>query len=109
MFSCRPRRLLTPRLSRDAGSWSLRSSWGCLWRTSRSPPNTHVTAWAQAPTWLAFLSVSPSLDFIGVGADVDAGVDVGADADVGAGVGAVGTGADAIVTGFVHVVMMDCE
>ena len=28
-----------------------------------------------------FLSVSPSLDLIGVGADVDAGVDVGADAD----------------------------
>ena len=44
--------------------------------------NTHVTAWAQAATWLTFLSVSPSLDFIGVGADVDAGVDVGAGADV---------------------------
>ena len=24
--------------------------------------NTHVTAWAQAATWLTFLSVSPSLD-----------------------------------------------
>ena len=47
--------------------------------------NTHATAWAQAATWLTFLSVSPSLDFIGVGADVDAGVDVGAGADVGAG------------------------
>ena len=46
---------------------------------------------------MTFLSVSPSLDFIDVGADVDAGVDVGADADVGAGVGAVGTGADAVV------------
>ena len=33
---------------------------------------------------MTFLSVSPSLDFIGVGADVDAGVDVGAGADVGA-------------------------
>ena len=61
--------------------------------------NTHVTAWAQTATWLTFLSISPSLDFIGVGADVDAGVDVGADADVGAGVGAVGTGADAVVVG----------
>ena len=61
--------------------------------------NTHVTAWAQAATWLTFLSVSPSLDFIGLGADVDAGVDFGADADVGAGVGAVGTGADAVVVG----------
>ena len=44
--------------------------------------NTYVTAWAQAATWLTFLSVSPSLDSIGIGADVDAGVDVGADADV---------------------------
>ena len=61
--------------------------------------NTHVTAWAQAATWLTFLSVSPSLDFIGVGADVDAGVDVGADADVGAGLGAVGADADAVVVG----------
>ena len=34
--------------------------------------NTHATAWAQAATWLTFLSVSSSLDFIGVGADVDA-------------------------------------
>ena len=42
---------------------------------------------------MTFLSVSPSLDFIGIGADVDAGVDVGADAGVGAGVGAVGAGA----------------
>ena len=50
-------------------------------------------------TWLTFLTVSPSLDFIGIGADVDTGVDVGADADVGAGVGAVGTGADAVVVG----------
>ena len=54
--------------------------------------NTHVAAWAQAATWLTFLSVDPSLDFIGVGADVDAGVDVGTDAHVGAGVGAVVTG-----------------
>ena len=61
--------------------------------------NTHVTAWAQAVTWLAFLSVSPSLDFIGIGADVDAGVDVGADADAGVGVGAVSTGTDAVVIG----------
>ena len=61
--------------------------------------NTHVTAWAQAATWLTFLSVSPSLDFIGVGADVDAGVDVGADAHVGAGIGAIGTGAGAVVVG----------
>ena len=33
-------------------------------------------------SWLTFLSVGPSLDFIGVGADVDAGVDVGAGAAV---------------------------
>ena len=58
-----------------------------------------IIYWAQAATWLTFLSVSPSLDFIGIGADVDAGVDVGADADVGAGVGTVGTGADAVVVG----------
>ena len=50
-----------------------------------------VTAWPAA-TWLTFLSVSPSLDFIGVGADVDTGVDVGAGADVDAGAGAGGTG-----------------
>ena len=32
-------------------------------------------------TWLTVLSVSPSLDFIGIGdTDVDAGVDVGAEA-----------------------------
>ena len=54
--------------------------------------NTHATAWAQAATWLTFLSFSPSLDFIGVGADVDAGVDVDAGADAGAGAGAGGTG-----------------
>ena len=38
--------------------------------------------------WLTFLSVIPSLDFIGVGADVDAGVNVGASAGAGAGAGA---------------------
>ena len=32
--------------------------------------NTHVTAWAQAATWLTFLSVCSSLDFIGIGADM---------------------------------------
>ena len=57
---------------------------------------------------MTFLSVSPSLDFIGVGADVDAGVDVGAGADVDAGVGAVGTGADAVVwCWFWHVRLID--
>ena len=35
-----------------------------------------VVAWAQAAAWLAFPSVSPSLDFIDIGADADAGVDV---------------------------------
>ena len=71
------------------------------WKEGRGEESyaQHVTAWAQAATWLTFLSVSPSLDFIGIGADVDASVDVGADADVGAGVGAVGTGADAVVVG----------